>query len=509
MAYSWLEERRKKRQLHIMEMDQTISLLNELGEATSPSDRTRKSYEDPDEDAWIDLSKGGGVGERGLDAIDQATQRKEATKAFYKNAHARNIVRLITKYVVGRGFSVTPESTVPMVREYWDLFKKVNKMILKRREIVRRALSTGEAFLRFFPPSDTDVPLIRFMNPDYIQEPDDPKLKALIKGNASHGIETNSDDIEDVLAYWYKGERIDASEVYHIKILVDSDVKRGRSYLEVVLPLLAMYTGWLKDRMKLNKVRAVVGLLRKVTGGSSTQTANIADQDKTTKNTNPDGSSQMRMPEGVSVFTTKNVDYDMKSPNLQASDVQHDGRALLLAVSAGVGLPEFMVTSDASNSSYASTMVAEGPAVMEIEDWQDFFGFHFGEIFKKVIETGIASGQIPEKASTEDWVEKTDKDGNLMMEKVTVVKPVSTEAVISFPDVAVNDIEKETKALLLQLNAELVSTRTASSKLGYDYEKEQAQRLKDGETDTGDTEDEPDEDADDNEERGTEPVRAE
>ena len=502
MAYSWLEERRKKRQLHIMEMDQTISLLNELSEATSPSDRTRKTYEDPDEDAWIDLSKGGGVGDRGLDAIDQATQREEAIKAFYKNAHARNIVRLITKYVVGRGFSVTPESTVPMVREYWDQFKKVNKMILKRREIVRRALSAGEVFIRFFP-RDTDVPLIRFMNPDYIQEPDDPKLKALIQGNASHGIETNSEDIEDVLAYWYKGERIDSAEVYHIKILVDSDVKRGRSYLEVVLPLLAMYTGWLKDRMKLNKVRAVVGLLRKVTGGSSTQTANIADQDKTTKNTNPDGSSQMRMPEGVSVFTTKNVDYDMKSPNLQASDVQHDGRALLLAVSAGVGLPEFMVTSDASNSSYASTMVAEGPAVMEIEDWQDFFGFHFGEIFKKVIETGKPD-PIPEKASTEEWVEKTDKDGNKMMEKVTVVKPVSTEAIISFPDVAVNDIEKETKALLLQLNAELVSKRKASSKLGYDYDEEQAQMLKDGEIDMNE-----DDDEDDNEERGTEPVRAE
>jgi hypothetical protein len=37
------------------------------------------------------------------------------------------------------------------------------------------------------------------------------------------------------------------------------------------------------------------------------------------------------------------------------------------------GLPEFMITGDASNGNYASTMIAEGPGEREIEDWQDFF----------------------------------------------------------------------------------------------------------------------------------------
>ena len=199
----------------------------------------------------------------------------------------------------------------------------------------------GECFIRFF--KERGKVSIRFMLSQLVADPEDKKSTSA-KVSISSGIETSVNDIEEVKAYWYKNKRIPAEEIMHIKILVDSDVKRGRSLLEPIIDYLWMYRDWLKDRMKLNKVRATVALIKKVTG-TPTQTANIKSANETTTKTNPDGTAKQKAPVGVSVFTTnKNVDYELKSPNLQASDVQHDGRTLILAISAGVGLPEFMVS---------------------------------------------------------------------------------------------------------------------------------------------------------------------
>ena len=780
-----LEVRKTRNQLMVLEMKQAIGVIEAI---SSPNASGMKNLEDPDAANWTSLDKPSD--DRSLDKADQDTQRQQAIKFFYRNPHCRNIVRIIVKYVVGRGFAIIPESPVPEVAEWWKRFWKINKMELRKREIVRRVIRDGEAFIRFFYDKGNIV--IRFMNPDLFVEPEDPKKKPV--GNASHGIETSKKDIEEVIAYWYLGERVPAEEIYHIKALVDSDVKRGRSYLEVIMPYVQMYSRWVKDRMKLNMVRSIVGLVRKVVG-NPTQAANLIKAQATDRLKAPDKSSYAKMPEGVSVFTTnKGVDYDLKSPNLQAADVHHDGRAILLAIAAGVGMPEFMVTcfdpetevlteagwkrfnevtderigtvsktgyleyqepterheydytgpmvriknqhtdivvtpnhklltktrpeqdyrfelamtaaqigyrymptsvgaiennrvaepilghdrnvfaeflgwylsegcvyrrkdrnevntiivqkknqvhidaiasvlckmakrevkrnargmftlydkllgewleencgagsmtkripdiemdnlqreilfkalmdgdgnkvhncyryttvsqvlagqvqklaieigfsakvkkekphisnvhdiyrvyihgqkhtrlfprdfsaernnswvwcfttpngtlitrrngkvgitgnSDASNSNYASTMVAEGPAVMEFEDWQDFFGFHFGEIFTKVTESGIKFGEIPEKALVISEIEDIDAEGNPTTKLTKTIEPVSTEADVTFPDVAVNDVLKETQAIVAQDNQGYISKRTARSKLGYDTEEEEKQ----------------------------------
>ena len=41
-------------------------------------------------------------------------------------------------------------------------------------------------------------------------------------------------------------------------------------------------------------------------------------------------------------------------------------QAELRAIASRLVMPEFMLTSDASNANYASTMVAEGPAVQDV-----------------------------------------------------------------------------------------------------------------------------------------------
>jgi len=423
----------------------------------------------------------GSNSEKGLDSSDQESLREQAIKTYYKNSHGRNIIRLFEKYVAGHGFKIAPMSTTPSVKEYWNEFWKVNKMSLRAKEIVRRSMRDGETFLRYFEGDTDDTMLkVRFMNPALVADPE--KRLNEIVAKVSDGILTDPDDIEEVIGYYYKNNYIEAEEVQHIKILVDSDVLRGRSYYEPLLQSLAMYKKWLTDRMKLNETRGTVALVKNVKG-SPTNTANVATKYDTSRKTNVDGTPMARAPKNVSVFTTNgNISYEMLSPNLQASDVQHDGRALLLNIAAGSSLPEYMVTSDASNGSYASTMVAEGPAVMEFEDWQDFFGEAYKVMFERVIEDGISKGKIPKMESYTEREVQPDKS----IKEVKITEPTSTECSITFPDLVARDIKAETESYILQNNAGWMSNTTAQGRLDLDHEQEMDLMAKESEEDPED-----------------------
>jgi len=68
---------------------------------------------------------------------------------------------------------------------------------------------------------------------------------------------------------------------------------------------------------------------------------------------------------------------------------------MLLSIAAGAGLPEFMLTSDASNANFASTMVAEGPAVKMFQSEQKFFATQFERLWQWVMTEAINRGNLP------------------------------------------------------------------------------------------------------------------
>jgi len=99
--------------------------------------------------------------------------------------------------------------------------------------------------------------------------------------------------------------------------------------------------------------------------------------------------------QGTVITTGKGVEYSMLSPNIQAADAKDDGRNMLLAVAAGVGFPDMILTADYSHSNYASSLIAQNPFVREIEDWQDFLEDDYKEIFARVVRAGKEKGNIP------------------------------------------------------------------------------------------------------------------
>jgi capsid protein len=69
---------------------------------------------------------------------------------------------------------------------------------------------------------------------------------------------------------------------------------------------------------------------------------------------------------------------------------------LLLSIAAGAGLPEFMLTADASNANFASTMVAEGPAVKFFQSEQQRFASEFTRLWYWIMQDAVDAGLLPE-----------------------------------------------------------------------------------------------------------------
>ena len=61
-------------------------------------------------------------------------------------------------------------------------------------------------------------------------------------------------------------------------------------------------------------------------------------------------------------------------------------------------MPEFMLTSDASNANYSSTMVAEGPAVKMFDRLQHEMLGDDIELLWRVLAHAVAAGRLPSEA---------------------------------------------------------------------------------------------------------------
>jgi hypothetical protein len=115
-------------------------------------------------------------------------------------------------------------------------------------------------------------------------------------------------------------------------------------------------------------------------------------------------------------------------------------------------MPEFMFTSDASNSNYASTMVAEGPAVKMFERLQAGMIERDLEILWRVLENAVAAGKLP--APTCDVI----------------------EIQATPPSVSVRDNLRDAQVAQIAYRHGVLSTQTWSRQLGLDYEQEQKNR---------------------------------
>lgn len=327
--------------------------------------------------------------------------RSQARQLVQTNPYARNILRLLEVYVAGPGLktvmasrqSETDRELLQLAERLWSEFLSANSRHFSYRETARRTWRDGECFVRLFSLPEWP-PTVRYVDPETIgPDADRPDCQGLV---------TDPNDVETVWCYLRTDpstgeldEEVPAEEVLHIKIGVDTNQKRGVTIFAPVLDSLSCFDRWLDTELQARKLQASIVLWRKVQGSPS-QISQFTDQAASSLSSNSSGIQRReRYRPGTIVTTSPGTDLQFLQPKTNFGDAVPLGRLVLLSIAAGAGVPEYMLSSDASNGNFASTMVAEGPAVKLFESEQQFFSGEFARLWRWVMSEAVRFGLLP------------------------------------------------------------------------------------------------------------------
>jgi capsid protein len=421
----------------------------------------REDFFDRDGTAWLPLDlpglPAGSIyrplfNEQELRIVRAQCRALAATNEFAINGHENRV-----SYIVGPGFNYratvrkhvsAPPELAGRVQGVLDQFIKQNRWHRRQQELVLRCDRDGEAFLRFFPASD-GLLRVRFVEPGQVSTPPAESMDPA----ASMGIRTEPDDVETVQAYYIDGVAVDASEIQHRKANVDGNVKRGLPLFYPVRKNLRRAEKLLGNMSVVAEIQSAIALIRRHRGTTRTATQQFVNQQADVTRANPFGGSTSfykRYAPGTIVDANADVEYEFPAAALDAGSYVAVLQAELRAIASRLVMPEFMLSSDASNASYSSTMVAESPAVRMFERLQAQQIEDDRDVMWRVIEHACQAGRLPEAALS------------------------LIEIQVTAPSLAVRDRLEEAQKLEIEHNNGILSPQTWSQKCGLDYDQEQA-----------------------------------
>ena len=144
------------------------------------------------------------------------------------------------------------------------------------------------------------------------------------------------------------------------------------------------------------------------------------------------------------------IEYDFPAAGLDAANFVAVLQAELRAIASRLVMPEFMLTSDASNANYASTMVAEGPAMRMFARLQADMVNDDLEVMWRVVRAAVDAGGLPAAALAE------------------------IEIQASPPSLATRDQKQEAEVHQIEYQNGILSPQTWCRRRGMDYDQEQS-----------------------------------
>ncbi len=364
-----------------------------------------EAYVDDDGVWWNVVSTEGHPGRSSSVPFTNAEQhaeiRQQNRRLAATHEYAINGIENRISYLVGVGHhyraSVRKGVEAPAhlemeVQHLLDEFIHENAWHARQQETVRRLDRDGEVFLRYFVDG-RGITRVRFVEPDQIQTP---KELANFPA-ASFGIQTEPDDVESVLGYFVDGEPVDASLMQHRKANVDRNVKRGLPLYYPVRKNLRRIEKLLRNMSVVAEIQSAIALIRKHRGAARSGVEQfVAGQSDATGFDTMSGRTRRlsHYAPGTILDAPEGLEYDFPAQGIDASSFVLVLQAELRAVASRLVMPEFMFTSDASNSNYASTLVAEGPAVKMFERLQANLKNEDRNVMWRVIENAVAQGRL-------------------------------------------------------------------------------------------------------------------
>lgn len=319
----------------------------------------------------------------------------------------RNIIRNTQAYVVGTGlthsFEPPPESmraglsdsaweeAANAARAWWSEFHEREKFHRHTKERLKFLVREGEHGWRFFNEGFGRLS-VRLLDPGSIKSDDSVEWP--------DGIIFDPVDQQKVVAYLVNGERVPAEEVDFRKEVTDSDVHRGEPVGWVCRVAIVRADKILRNIGKLTEVQSAIAMVQQRKNSLDGAARSNALDGQTDKSHSNDPSvsrtiRQQRFETGAIVETGPNVDLHFPVTSSAITQFVAGLSADLRYVAATFNFPEHMLTADASNNNFASILMAAAPSTKEFEGAQVDLAEDCEAVQRRVIETGVAAGQLP------------------------------------------------------------------------------------------------------------------
>jgi hypothetical protein len=256
-----------------------------------------------------------------------------------------------------------------------------------------------------------------------------------------------------MLGYFIDGQLVDATDIQHRKANVDANVRRGLPLFYPVRKNLRRAEKLLRNMSVVAEIQSAIALIRRHRHGTRSALQQFAAEraDATVTNQATARTTYFKhYGPGTILDTHADVEYDFPAASLDAGAYVAILQAELRAIASRLVMPEFMLTSDASNANYASTMIAEGPAMRMFARLQAEQTADDLEVMWRVIRAAVEAGHLPPEALTTIDIQATP------------------------PSLAVRDHLAEAQRYRIEYLNGILSPQTWSQRSGLDYDQEQA-----------------------------------
>jgi len=360
-------------------------------------------------------------------------------------------------YVVGSGHNYNvvpkegidvPESDVERVSEYLREWMDADRWMIRQREIQYQLDRDGEVFLIFF---ETPTGLVvRTIDPEFVCAPPDAPW------TDSFGVRVDAADPETPLGYWINRdaisptsslskrafEFIDAAKIQHRKSNVLRTEKRG---VPILWPCRESLLRSYKILQSMSTVAAIQASVAAIVRRAAGSVAPFFQPNEPGAGKDAEGRTYQQLPPGSIVTLRPGEEWDAPANRIDVANFASAVQAELRAIAARLCLPEYMLSADASNANYSSSLVAEGPAVKIFERAQSEMIWYDIEILTRAVQYAEHLGLIPAGVS----------------EKVRI----EAEA----PTPRSRDRLAEAQADQILLSAGVVSRETVAARHGFDW----------------------------------------
>lgn len=373
--------------------------------------------------------------------------------------------------VIGKGGAATADKLVAAAQQIVDVFLEFNRWSgVLEREIVAKTPRDGELLLGLEDRGGLLAEAV-YLDPSFITEPDNVRdleeYSRLGCGlNWKYGVASEPNrpaKTYGVFCSWYGSdtdwEFFPSSRLVHGKLNVDQDVKRGMSDFYAVYVNLQRAAKLFGNTMEGAAVQAAIAYIRQHAPGVGPQAIRdfVAGQSTDTQTAVVGkGGTQTRQARKVrpgQVVDIPNGAQYVAGPLGQPRSTGYIEvmQAAMRRIGIRWTMPEYMISGDASNANFSSTLVSESPFVKAIETRQGWYSTHFAELLLKVLQLkaarlGLSPRQVAERLS------------------INVV----------CPQVPIRDRQKETQVAQAEYAAGILSRDTWASQAGHNLAEEEA-----------------------------------